>query len=153
MIDNRITTIFFDVGRTLRKNVPNPATRDYWLEKIISTTGISWTPDELARQITCRLGAYKKWASESLEELRVYDQRGEHDARLHLDLDVPEDVAGHGHDLPGAHRPPDSRRPAAWDRPALTGAAGQRGSRNLAAVSVEMRPGDRRRGEPRARSG
>jgi FMN phosphatase YigB (HAD superfamily)/sugar phosphate isomerase/epimerase len=73
MIDNRITTIFFDVGRTLRKNVPNPATRDYWLKKIISTTGISWTPDELARQITCRLGAYKKWASESLKELRVYD--------------------------------------------------------------------------------
>jgi FMN phosphatase YigB (HAD superfamily)/sugar phosphate isomerase/epimerase len=73
MIDNRITTIFFDVGRTLRKNVPNPATRDYWLKKIISTTAISWTPDELARQITCRLGAYKKWASESLKELRVYD--------------------------------------------------------------------------------
>jgi putative hydrolase of the HAD superfamily len=73
MIDNRISTIFFDVGRTLRKNVPNPATRDYWLEKIISTSGISWTPDELASQITCRLGAYKKWAGESLEELRVFD--------------------------------------------------------------------------------
>jgi HAD superfamily hydrolase (TIGR01549 family) len=73
MIDNRITTIFFDVGRTLRKNVPNPSTRDYWLEKIISSTGINWTPEELAKQITERLGAYKKWAGESLEELRVYD--------------------------------------------------------------------------------
>ena len=60
MIDNRITTIFFDVGRTLRKNVPNPATRDYWLAKIISTTGISWTPDELARQITLQAWRYIK---------------------------------------------------------------------------------------------
>jgi HAD superfamily hydrolase (TIGR01509 family) len=73
MIDDRVTTIFFDVGRTLRKNVPNPATRDYWLSKIISATGINWTPDELAKQITLRLGTYKKWTSESLEELRVYD--------------------------------------------------------------------------------
>lgn len=73
MTDNHIATIFFDVGRTLRKNVPNPSTRDYWLGKIISATGIGWTPDELARQVTLRLGGYKKWASESLEELRVYD--------------------------------------------------------------------------------
>ena len=47
-------------------------------------------------------------------------QRGQHDARVHVHLDVPADVAGLGDDLPGARRPPDRRRAAPRHRPAVS---------------------------------
>ena len=44
------------------------------------------------------------------------DQRGQHDARLHADLDVPADVGGLRRELPRAGRPAGRRRPDAAAR-------------------------------------
>lgn len=73
MNPDRITTIFFDVGRTIRKTIPSPDTRSYWLEKIITTMGLDWTAQDLSDKLTKRLQNYKTWSEISLIELKDYE--------------------------------------------------------------------------------
>ena len=64
-----INTIYFDMGWTLRHTVKDPIKQQYWLNKIIQMTGLSWTPAEMAAKFTERAQAYKKWGENSLVEL------------------------------------------------------------------------------------
>ena len=87
-------------------------------------TAPRWTPPRTSpRSCTARLQALAKRAyaavdAEGLVRADFFvhgsgrvDQRGQHHARLHADLDVSHPVAGDGHDLPRAGGPPD--RPGA----------------------------------------
>ncbi len=73
MSQNIISTIYFDVGRTLRKTVPAPEKQSYWLDKILSLTGMQWSSEELSSEITSRLKAYKNWGNQTLIELADYE--------------------------------------------------------------------------------
>ena len=97
---------------------------------------------------------------------RLPVQRGQHDARVHPDLDVPEAVAGGRGRLPGADRPARRRSPSS----ATAGAAATRSTRGPGAGSRRQggaqegpqlgaqaaqtggrRPSSRPRAAPRAR--
>ena len=69
MTNPLINTIYFDMGWTLRHTVKDPIKQQYWLNKIIQMTGLSWTPAEMAAKFTERAQAYKKWGENSLVEL------------------------------------------------------------------------------------
>jgi len=73
MTPNNITTIYFDVGRTLRKTVPALEKQPYWLDKILSLTGMQWSPEELSTELTSRLKEYKTWGNQSLIELADFE--------------------------------------------------------------------------------
>ncbi len=64
-----ITTILFDVGRTIRISVRNQDKQIYWANKILALTGLDWTSEELMQNLTDRSLAYKKWGEENLDEL------------------------------------------------------------------------------------
>lgn len=73
MNSSRITTIYFDVGRTIRKTIPSPETQTYWLEKISSTMGLKWSTNDLSDKLTSRLHKYKTWSDDTCIELRDYE--------------------------------------------------------------------------------
>lgn len=73
MISNRISTIFFDVGHTLRITVPRPETQSYWLEKIDALLGLNWETGSLFNFLTDRLKRYKAWSDGNLVELGDYE--------------------------------------------------------------------------------
>ena len=52
MTSNIINAIFFDIGRTLRLTIKDSEKQEYWLNKIISLTGLNWTTKEMAYRLT-----------------------------------------------------------------------------------------------------
>ena len=77
--------------------------------------------DELVERIrVCAVQAFEAFDCEGLARVDFFvmrrrprpHQRGQHDAGLHPELDVPAHVGGSGVGLPGARRPPAQRRAA-----------------------------------------
>ena len=64
-----IDAILFDMGRTLRTNIKDPAAQQEWLRKLLPLTRMECSTSELAEILTQRAQAYKVWGEKSLVEL------------------------------------------------------------------------------------
>lgn len=64
-----IDAILFDMGRTLRHTIKDPAVQETWLQKLLPLTRLNCSTTELADLLTRRAQDYKLWGEVSLVEL------------------------------------------------------------------------------------